>query len=142
MSNDCVRVLPTEFWLGLRNIHCIATRDDVDLMIDLRQADGNGMTWIYHTFKAGGSSQKYGLHIGEAEGPPIMGCHLAHMIMTTMVESLTVEETIKEVGGIMIVTEVILLVLTLTVKCGNVSCGMMAILQYSFPLLITIRMLT
>ena len=58
--------------------------------------------------------------------PTIMGCHLAHMIMTTMV---TVEESVKEVGGIMIVTEVFLLVLTLTVKCGNVSCGMMAILQ-------------
>ena len=62
--------LNTEFWLGLRNIHCLTTRDDVDLMIDLRQADGNGMTWIYHNFKIDGSNQKYRLHIGEAEGPP------------------------------------------------------------------------
>ena len=62
--------LNTEFWLGLRNIHCLTTRDDVDLMIDLRKDDGNGMTWIYHKFKVDGSSEKYQLHIGEAEGPP------------------------------------------------------------------------
>ena len=62
--------LNTEFWLGLRNIHCLTTSDDVDLMIDLRKADGNGMTWIYHKFKVDGSNEKYQLHIGEAEGPP------------------------------------------------------------------------
>ena len=62
--------LNTEFWLGLRNIRCLTTRDDVDLIIDLRKADGNGMTWIYHTFKVAGSNVKYRLHIGEAEGPP------------------------------------------------------------------------
>ena len=28
--------LNTEFWIGLRNIHCLTTRDDVDLLIDLR----------------------------------------------------------------------------------------------------------
>ena len=39
-------------------------------MIDLRQADGNGMTWIYHKFKVDGSNEKYRLHIGEAKGPP------------------------------------------------------------------------
>ena len=39
-------------------------------MIDLRQADGNRMTWIYHKFKVDGSNEKYRLHIGEAEGPP------------------------------------------------------------------------
>ena len=61
--------LNTEFWLGLRNIHCLTTRDDVDMIIDLRQADGNGMTWIYHKFKVDGSNQKYRLLVGEADGP-------------------------------------------------------------------------
>ena len=42
----------------------------MDLMLDLRKADGNGMTWIYHKFKIDGSNQQYRLHIGEAEGPP------------------------------------------------------------------------
>ena len=53
--------LNTEFWLGLRNIHCLTTRDDVDLIIDLRENNGNGMTWIYHLFKVNGSNDKYRL---------------------------------------------------------------------------------
>ena len=62
--------LNTEFWLGLRNIHCLTTRDDVDLMIDLRDNNGNGMTWTYSTFEVSGSNDKYRLQIGGAEGPP------------------------------------------------------------------------
>ena len=62
--------LNTEFWIGLRNMHCLTTRDDVDLMIDLRENNGNGMTWIYHNFKVNGSNDKYRLQIGDAEGPP------------------------------------------------------------------------
>ena len=61
--------LNTEFWIGLRNIHCLTTRDDVDLLIDLRQAGGSRMTWIYRKFKVDGPSEKYRVHIGEAEGP-------------------------------------------------------------------------
>ena len=61
--------LNTEFWIGLRSIHCLTTRDDVDLLIDLRQAGGSRMTWTYHKFKVDGFSEKYRLHIGEAEGP-------------------------------------------------------------------------
>ena len=62
--------LNTEFWIGLRNIHCLTTREDVDLMIDLRDNSGNGMTWLYHDFKVNGSNDKYRLQIGEGEGPP------------------------------------------------------------------------
>ena len=62
--------LNTEFWLGLRNIHCLTKRDDVDLIIDLRETDGNGMTWVYHKFKVEGSNEKYKLHIRAGEGPP------------------------------------------------------------------------
>ena len=62
--------LNTEFWLGLQNIHCLTTRDDVDLMIDLREENGNEVAWIYHTFKVNGSNDNYCLEIGEAEGPP------------------------------------------------------------------------
>lgn len=62
--------LHTEFWIGLRNIHCLTTREDVDLMIDLRDNNGNGMTWVYHDFKVNGSNDKYRLQIGGGEGPP------------------------------------------------------------------------
>lgn len=61
--------LTTEFWLGLRTIHCLTQRDDVDLMIDLRFSDGNGMTWIYELFEVAGSNDHYRLHIGNGRGP-------------------------------------------------------------------------
>ena len=57
-------------------------------MIDLRQADGNGMTWIYHKFKVDGSNQKYRLHTGEAEGPPN-----GHDAMATIMECFSVHTT-------------------------------------------------
>ena len=62
--------LNTEFWMGLRNIHCLTTREDVDLMIDLRDNFGSGLTWIYHLFRVNGSDDKYRLQIGQSEGPP------------------------------------------------------------------------
>ena len=39
--------LNTEFWYGLKNIHCLTQRDDVELMIELKQNDGTGETWTY-----------------------------------------------------------------------------------------------
>ena len=58
-----------EYWIGLRNIHCLTMRDNVDLMIDLRQDDGNGMTWIYSHFKVAGSDDHYRLDIAGGIGP-------------------------------------------------------------------------
>ena len=58
-----------EYWIGLRNIHCLTLRDNVDLMIDLRHTDGNGMTWIYNHFKVAGSDDHYRINIGEGIGP-------------------------------------------------------------------------
>ena len=55
--------------LGLRNIHCLSTRDEVDLIINLQEDNGNRMTWTYHTFRVNGSNDKYRLEIGEGEGP-------------------------------------------------------------------------
>ena len=58
--------LNTEFWYGLKNIHCLTQRDDVELMIELKQ-NGTGITWTYQTFRVDGPETNYVLHIGEAE---------------------------------------------------------------------------
>ena len=44
--------LEGEFWYGLRNIHLLTTRDDVELRIDnimVRENDGTKFSWTYYT---------------------------------------------------------------------------------------------
>ena len=62
--------LNTEFWYGLRNIHCLTTRDTMQLQVQLNHSNGTGLTWTYHHFRVLGAENDYRLHIGKAEGPP------------------------------------------------------------------------
>ena len=79
--------LNTEFWYGLKNIHCLTQRDDVELMIELKQNDGTGETWTYQTFRVDGPETNYVLHIGAAEriegiGFDYMAYHNGHQFTT------------------------------------------------------------
>ena len=60
--------LDSEFWYGLRNIHCLTTRESVELRIDLQDEQGNKVTWVYQQFSVDGPDQKYRLHIGQGTG--------------------------------------------------------------------------
>ena len=62
--------LGSEFWYGLRNIHCLTTRESVELRIDLQDEQGNKFTWVYQQFSVDGPDQKYRLHIGQGTGTP------------------------------------------------------------------------
>ena len=62
--------LDSEFWYGLRNIHCLTTRESVELRIDLQDEQRNKVTWVYQQFSVDGSDQKYRLHIGQGTGTP------------------------------------------------------------------------
>ena len=62
--------LDSEFWYGLRNIHCLTNREDVELRIDLQDEQGNKLTWVYQQFSVDGADQKYRLHIGQGTGTP------------------------------------------------------------------------
>ena len=59
--------LDSEFW---RNIHCLTTREDVVLRIDMQDEQGNKLTWVYQQFSVDGPDQKYRLHIGQGTGTP------------------------------------------------------------------------
>ena len=61
--------LNTEFWYGLRNIHCLTKREEVELQIEVRQDDGTGELWTYGYFKVDGPETNYTLRIGQAQGP-------------------------------------------------------------------------
>ena len=60
--------LDGEFWYGLEKIHCLTTRDDVELRIEL----GNGTTpstvWTYQLFRVQGAETNYRLTIGQGTG--------------------------------------------------------------------------
>ena len=62
--------LDSEFWYGLHNIHCLTTRENVELRIDLEDEQGNKLTWVYQQFSVDGPNQKYRLHIGQGTGTP------------------------------------------------------------------------
>ena len=60
--------LEGEFWFGLRNIHCLTTREEVVLRIDIQGTDGSYFNWTYQEFRVDGPEDNYRLHIGQGEG--------------------------------------------------------------------------
>ena len=61
--------LKGEFWYGLRNIHCLTNKADVELRIDLEDEEGNKVNRTYQTFKVKGSVNNYQLEVGEGDTP-------------------------------------------------------------------------
>ena len=61
--------LNTEFWYGLRNMHCLTSREEVDLRIILKKTDGTEEMYVYHTFRVGGAHTNYRLTIGGLQTP-------------------------------------------------------------------------
>ena len=61
--------LETEFWYGLREMHCL-TQEDVDMRLDLTFTNGTSIVWTYGLFKVDGPETNYTLHMGEAVGSP------------------------------------------------------------------------
>ena len=57
-----------EFWYGLNNIHCLTTRDNVELRVEVKKDDGTAITWTYQVFRVAGPGDSYRLTIGEGEG--------------------------------------------------------------------------
>ena len=62
--------LETEFWYGLREMHCLTTQTDVDMRIDMTATNGTKFYWTYSSFKIDGPDTKYRLRIGGPQGSP------------------------------------------------------------------------
>ena len=60
--------LEGEFWYGLENIHCLTTREDVELRIELGNGTVPSIVWTYEVFKVGGADTNYRLTIGQGTG--------------------------------------------------------------------------
>ena len=57
-----------EFWYGLEKIHCLTTRDDVELRIELGNGTEPFEVWTYQLFKVAGAKTNYTLTIGPGQG--------------------------------------------------------------------------
>ena len=60
--------LEGEFWYGLDKIHCLTTRDDMELRIELGNGTEPTEVWTYQLFRVGGADTNYTLTIGQAMG--------------------------------------------------------------------------
>ena len=60
--------LEGEFWYGLDKIHCLTTRDDMELRIELGNGTEPTEVWTYQLFRVGGADTNYTLTIGQARG--------------------------------------------------------------------------
>ena len=70
--------LEGEFWYGLEKIHCLTTREDVELRIELGNGTVPSIVWTYQLFKVGGADTNYRLTIGQFTG--VGGTHDAMAI--------------------------------------------------------------
>ena len=60
--------LEGEFWYGLEKTHCLTSREDVELRIELGNGTVPSMVWTYQLFKVGGADTNYRLTIGQGTG--------------------------------------------------------------------------
>ena len=60
--------LEGEFWYGLEKIHCLTTRENVELRIELGNGLKPSIVWTYQLFKVGGAETNYQLIIGQGQG--------------------------------------------------------------------------
>jgi len=74
-SSQWCKLGVTEFWYGLRNMHCLTSRDTMQLRVELNHSNGTGLTWTYHHFRVDGPDNDYRLHINRGEGP--LGVYVA-----------------------------------------------------------------
>ena len=66
--------LDGEFWYGLRNLHCLTTRNEMELRIDMVTKTGDEhYTTTADTFAVGGAGEKYKLVVGGAKGFYVTG---------------------------------------------------------------------
>ncbi len=60
--------LEGEFWYGLEKIHCLTTRENVELRIEIGNGTEPSQIWTYQVFQVEGADTNYRLTIGPGEG--------------------------------------------------------------------------
>ena len=61
--------LDGEFWLGLKTIHELTTKAEVELMTTVKNESGPVITWTHQVFRVSGPDTYYVLNISGGQGP-------------------------------------------------------------------------
>ena len=56
-----------DFWYGLKNIHCLTEREQLELRIEIGNGTASPIVWVYQTFRVD-AEPSYTLHIGDGAG--------------------------------------------------------------------------
>nr|CAE54586.1 fibrinogen-like molecule [Suberites domuncula] len=69
--------LSTEFWYGLKNMHCLTSRDSMEVQVDLKKSDGTSLVLSYGQFRIDGPGNQYTLHVSgqKQTGFDFLGYH-------------------------------------------------------------------
>ena len=59
--------LDGDFWYGLKNIHCLTSREEVELRIEIGNGTIPSIVWVYKSFRVG-PEPTFTLNIGEGKG--------------------------------------------------------------------------
>ncbi len=55
--------LSGEFWYGLKNMHCLTSREPMEVEVELRKTGGTKLVLSYSSFKVDGPDTSYTLHV-------------------------------------------------------------------------------
>ena len=61
--------LTGEFWYGLKNMHCLTSREPVEVEVEMRQNGSESIVYSYDNFKIDGPTSSYTLHVSGKTHP-------------------------------------------------------------------------
>ncbi len=57
--------LTGEFWYGLKNMHCLTSREPMEVEVDVSKKDGTKVSMAYGEFRVDGPGTSYTLHVSD-----------------------------------------------------------------------------
>ena len=59
--------LSGEFWYGLKNMHCLTSREPMEVEVEVSKTDGTKVVLPYGNFRVNGLSTSYTLHVSDKQ---------------------------------------------------------------------------
>ncbi len=59
--------LSGEFWYGLKNMHCLTSRESMEVEVEVKKNDGTKLVFSYGIFRIDGPRTSYTLHVSKKQ---------------------------------------------------------------------------